>query len=419
MEYTLDLRLEDFQKCIYSDARFFVLPGGRRSGKTESAARWILTELFKKPDTSGLWVDTRQSNLDKYIDRYFQRLLRPIWHICKYNKQKKILTLPNRSYIDFASAERPENLEGFEYERAVINEAGIVLKSESLWYNTLLPMISREGAQTRVVGTPKGKNSLYENMWNMSQDDNYPDWKGVRIPSTKSKFVDDTMLRTWKDTMNEAVYQQEVLAIFTTKEGVVYPDFDEQMHVLDTDTFNYGILKEKYMGVDFGTTNPTAAVFVGVDFDNNFYVFDEYYKTDDTFKNHAQKILAKKWQRAKPTRSSTDYMGQWCDPSAKQAILEFGNYGLYLNPANNDVQVGINRISSLLKPQGATMKPRLYILSHCTNLIREFQMYEWEKNREGYNKKEAPKKENDHALDALRYVFNEFISFDKDGYFAL
>jgi hypothetical protein len=40
------------------------------------------------------------------------------------------MTFANGSVIDFGSAERPENLEGFSYDFVVLNEAGIILKKE-------------------------------------------------------------------------------------------------------------------------------------------------------------------------------------------------------------------------------------------------------------------------------------------------
>lgn len=36
----------------------------------------------------------------------------------------------NGSILDFGSAERPENMEGFAYDYMVLNEAGIILKKE-------------------------------------------------------------------------------------------------------------------------------------------------------------------------------------------------------------------------------------------------------------------------------------------------
>ena len=38
---------------------------------------------------------------------------------------------------DFRSVDRPENIEGFGYDKAFLNEAGIILRDEYLWYNAI------------------------------------------------------------------------------------------------------------------------------------------------------------------------------------------------------------------------------------------------------------------------------------------
>ena len=49
-------------------------------------------------------------------------------------------------------------------------------------------------------------------------------------------------------------------------------------------------------------------------------------------------------------------------------------------------------------------RPRLMVSSHCPNLVNEFYEYRWEEHRDGRNDREAPRKEHDHAMDALRYM---------------
>jgi phage terminase large subunit len=46
--------------------------------------------------------------------------------------------------------------------------------------------------------------------------------------------------------------------------------------------------------------------------------------------------------------------------------------------------------------------PRLTVDPSCEDLIREFETYEYERDASG-TQRDRPKKENDHALDALRY----------------
>ena len=80
---------------------------------------------------------------------------------------------------------------------------------------------------------------------------------------------------------------------------------------------------------------------------------------------------------------------------------------------NNDVDAGINRVASLM----AGENPRLFIDPSCKNLIREIKSYRWDEwaNRKQNTKKQlkaAPKKKDDHAVDALRYLVMSRPYFD-------
>ena len=217
----INLTIPRFLKpALSNQLKFSIIVAGRRAGKTYNVVQWLLIELLQAPNMAGLWVDTTQANIDAYVDRYFRVILKDIWHLCKYNQQKKLLTLPNGSYIDFGSAERPENLEGFQYARAVLNEAGIILKKESLWYNTLLPMFKGKNTRVKVVGTPKGKNMFHKlYVRGLSGD---PEYQSYRFSAYDSPFWNKDEIEQLRLTMPEMVFRQEMLAEFLEDAGAVF-----------------------------------------------------------------------------------------------------------------------------------------------------------------------------------------------------
>ena len=214
----LTLTIPTFLKpALENDIKFSIIPAGRRTGKTYNVVQWQSLKMLEKPNRTGLWVDTTQSNIDAYVERYFKQILKPIWHLCHYSAQKKVLTFPNGSYIDFGSAERPENLEGFEYNFSVLNEAGIILKRERLWYNTLLPMFKGKDTRVKVIGTPKGKNTFHKLY---ATDD--PEYKTFHYSAYDSPFWDHAELDKLKATMPEEVWKQEYMAEFIEGAGAVF-----------------------------------------------------------------------------------------------------------------------------------------------------------------------------------------------------
>ena len=82
------------------------------------------------------------------------------------------------------------------------------------------------------------------------------------------------------------------------------------------------------------------------------------------------------------------------DPSAASLIAQLRRDGRFsVRKARNAVLPGIQLVARLLK------EGRLLIGAGCENTIREFSQYRWQENEE----KDAPCKENDHAMDDVRY----------------
>ena len=163
-----DCKLHENQTKIFrSKARFKIVAKGRRFGFTRGLAKYCIKKIIenaavpengdKKDEYRILWVDTIYSNIERYFERYFRPELnifkRNVW---RYNRNSNEFNLNNCS-IDFRSADKPENMEGFGYHLVIINEAGIVLKKKNLWQESILPMILDHEADVIIGGTPKGK----------------------------------------------------------------------------------------------------------------------------------------------------------------------------------------------------------------------------------------------------------------------
>jgi len=139
---TIDVSLTKPQIEIFrkQSAKFVIVTKGRRFGATHGAAINYILRLLSGEGPI-LWGDTIRGNIDRYFERYFlpelKKLPQEIW---KWNVQKAQLTV-NGQFMDFRSADRPENWEGFGYKHIFLNEAGIILKDDYLYTNAILPML--------------------------------------------------------------------------------------------------------------------------------------------------------------------------------------------------------------------------------------------------------------------------------------
>ncbi len=205
-------------------ARNVVYAKGRRAGGTRGAATRLIELALEKPGSRHLWVDTVRRNIERYIRRYFRPLLRQVEH--RWNGTTQVLEFANGSYCDFASAERPESMEGFAYDYVWVNEAGLILKNEDIYFHTLLPMVLESAhAQLFFIGAPKGRG-LFQRMFQWGEDPSQSDWRSFRHPSQVNSRLDRRELQRFKEHMPEHVYRQEILAEFVAADGAVFRNVD-------------------------------------------------------------------------------------------------------------------------------------------------------------------------------------------------
>jgi len=148
----------DYQEKIFADrAKYVMIKKGRRLGFTRGAAEQCIEWLLEGVPAV-LWGDTTHANIKRYYQGYFlpilKKLPRKLW---KYNASIGQLQLAG-NVLDFRSAERPENWEGFGYKKIILNEAGIILSDRYLYENAILPMmLDYSDSQLFAGGVPKGE----------------------------------------------------------------------------------------------------------------------------------------------------------------------------------------------------------------------------------------------------------------------
>jgi hypothetical protein len=175
------------------------------------------------------------------------------------------------------------------------------------------------------------------------------------------------------------------------------------------------------MGVDVGTKNPTCVLTVYQDPKSEaVHVGREYYRSGMS----SAKILHA--IRSEADRCDPDFIA--IDPSAIAYILDLqsgdreeGWRPLPAYPADNDILVGIQRVKTLIEAETEppeeflneedeafwAPEPLFSVDPSCENLIEEFGMYAFAPNAKIETDK--PVKEDDHSMDALRYVASRLV----------
>ena len=199
-------------------------------------------------------------------------------------------------------------------------------------------------------------------------------------------------------------YRRYILGLWVRAEGLVYPMFDREKHLIDTvPTFN---ARHRYfVAVDYGTVNPFAA---------GLYDYDPTHKTATKIKElYYRGGSAKRVDNERYYKMLKDLIGDYpiecivIDPSAAamvETILKYGEYDV--RKAINDVLNGIQTVTKYLNA-GV-----LHFCRDCKSTIKEFDSYSWKEDASV----DTVIKENDHAMDELRYfcytILRDELMFD-------
>lgn len=194
-------------------------------------------------------------------------------------------------------------------------------------------------------------------------------------------------------------YQRFIEGKWVKAEGLVYPFMEGDMYY----DVPEGLPEERCLSVDYGTVNPTSAglweKFGGVWYRTEEYYYasrlTEHRRTDE---EHLEAIL--KMLRGRKVNRVV------ADPSAASFMTLMARKGFSVVGADNDVLNGIRQVSGALKAG------RIKICRCCRDSIREFGLYCWNERGAG----DAVQKENDHAMDDIRYFVSTVLENTGEGF---
>lgn len=244
------------------------------------------------------------------------------------------------------------------------------------------------------IGTGEGKLEDWRS-WHFTLDDN---------PRLSERYKNSL-----KAEYSGLWYRRFILGHWVAAEGAVFDFWDPDTHSMSWSALP--LMRELMaIGVDYGTTNPTVAILLGLGEDNVLYLIDEW--------SHESKNAEERWSDVKlsqgirrfhrtrhlPLHPSDRFGGTerpcdfvLVDPAAASLRVQLAEDGLSTYAADNDVEYGIKLMAALLS------RGKLKITDRCARLLREIPGYSWD-TKASEAGTDKPIKVNDHAVDAARYA---------------
>ena len=196
------------------------------------------------------------------------------------------------------------------------------------------------------------------------------------------------MLKRYESLYTGAFYRRFIEGEWVSVSGAVYPFMgDSSMFIPPPDQ----AFEEYCVSCDYGTVNPTSMGLWGRIGNTWYRLRESYYdarkegksRTDEEHYNSLTELL----DELLPTAVIVD-------PSAASFITLCKQKGRFsVRKADNAVLEGIQNTAVCLARRD------ILVNDCCKNTIKEFNLYSWDEKKD----RDAVIKENDHAMDALRY----------------
>jgi hypothetical protein len=311
-----------------------------------------------------------------------------------------------RSIVQLLGSDQADSHRGFKAHGIIFDEYAD--QNPDNFDAVYQPMFTTTGGWAIFMGTPRGYNHFYDLVIDAQTEES---WYFQQATWRDSPYVSQEAIDlAKKDALRKgtlSTFLQEYELEFRSVQGAVYPQFSRDIHVVKPSEVPPLEEMSIYAGIDFGY-HTTACPLIGIDKDQNWWVFDEVYGRAEILKDIMPRI--------KDKLADKRLILMIGDSQAKDAIETMNSEGFPIVPVSKkgpsnvpggSIAHGIDLIREKLKPRIQLVgepKPTLFFSSVCKNLIQEIEAYRYPEDKPNRNSDEVPQKENDHGPDALRYV---------------
>lgn len=390
----------------YADYDAIICDGAVRSGKTLSMSLGFIFWASAVSDGGAFAI------CGKTVTSLRRNVITPLIPILKeygFNCIEKV----SRNYIDITFIGRTNRfyLFGGKDESSASLIQGMTLSGVFLDEVALMPRSFVEQALARcsVNGSkmwfncnPDNPSHWFYNEWIKKSKEKHALY--VHFTMDDNPSLSQKLKNRYRRLYSGAFYERFVLGKWTASEGIVYPMFSRENHV-----YNEEVKCERFViSCDYGTVNPSSFGLWGLS-ENVWYRIKEYYYSSK--KEGISRTDEEHYTALEKLAGNYNISRVIVDPSASSFIECIRRHGKFrVVKANNDVVTGIRHVSTALKQN------KLRFHESCKDIIREFSLYRWNEK----SGTDVPVKENDHAMDDMRYfVMDTINSQGDDNFFAL
>ena len=305
--------------------------------------------------------------------------------------------------VGASDAKAVGRIQGATVGLAYVDEAALM--PEEFW-NMLVSRLRVDGARLLATMNPASMNHWIRKKWILQADTK--NLISFHFTMNDNPTLSDEYKRDMHASYSGVFYDRMIRGLWTNAAGAVYPMWDPARHVIPFESMPP--LQEIIgIGMDWGATNATTAEMLGITDEQKprLVLMDEWgYDSKEAGVRITNAALSKRFRAWLP-QEHTPYPSLlqprfiMLDPSAAsfhtQLHEDLRGTGLAPWAADNDVLKGIGTLGNLLD------NGQMVVTDRCEGFQTEVTEYRWSAKATDNGEDEVVK-EDDHFLDASRYV---------------
>lgn len=392
------------EKSNYRDKDAVILDGAIRSGKTLCMSlSFVMWSFYRFNNASFAICGKTIRSVKRNVITPIEETLNQLGFKTNLRLSENLLEISfgdnyNRFYLFGGKDESSSSLiQGMTLSGVLLDEVALMPRS---FVEQAIARCSQEGSKFWFNCNPEHPGHWFYQEWILKRDIKnalYLHFTMNDNPSLSAKLKN-----RYENLYSGTFYKRFIQGEWVASQGIIYPFMSkkEAFHKVPQSDFETYIIS-----CDYGTVNPSSFGLWG-QLSGTWYRIQEYYF--DSRKEGYQRTDEEHYTGLLELANKRKIKTVVIDPSAASFIALIRKHGKFtVKPAKNNVLDGIRQTSTALK------SGEIKICETCLDSIREFSVYSWDESQG----KEVPIKENDHAMDDIRYFVTTILRQEQSNNF--
>jgi len=378
---------EVMDSFIHEKPKILLASGAKRAGKTFVFILLFLMHIAKYEGQGLSFIigGATQASIRRNILNDMEAIL---GKELKLNKANAVTVFGNKIYcFDGANADAWKKARGFTAAGALLNEGTALHDS---FVKEVISRCSYKGARVLIDTNPENPahsvKTDYIDKDGQTLDNGRLNIRAFHFTLFDNIFLDPEYVESIIASTPSGMFtDRDIHGQWVSAEGVIYKDFNKNIHYINREEFERVNIVKYFAGVDWGYEHFGAIVVLGKSDDDKIYLIEEHAKQHEEI-DYWVKV-------AKEIKERYGNINFYVDTARPEHVVRFRRERIRAIDADKKVVAGIEEVARLFK-----LNKLFVVRDDVERFGKEIYLYVWNE------KTGEPVKLWDDVLDAVRYA---------------